>query len=65
MKWIFLFLVVFIGYMVYSGNMGGAREATQNYVDIRNDQKSDESAADGRPSPLHKFLEYKKLQEGK
>ncbi len=35
MKWVFLVLVIVIGYMIYSGNLGGARDATQNYVDIQ------------------------------
>lgn len=66
LKWIFLVLGIFLAYMIYTGNMGGARDATQNYVDIRNQKNTDESAAQGRPSPLHQLLEYKKQQqEGK
>lgn len=34
-KWIFLILIVVLGYMAYTGNLGGARDATQNYVDIQ------------------------------
>lgn len=65
MKWIFFILIAVVGFMIYSGNMGGARDATQNYVDIRNQKATDESSVQGRPSPLHKFLEYKKEQENK
>lgn len=34
-KWILIAFVAAIAYMVYTGNMGGAKEATQNYVDVR------------------------------
>lgn len=64
-KLIFVILLGLLIYMIATGNMGGARDATQNYVDIRHQQAA-EGSAEGRPSPLHKFLEYKKQQqEGK
>lgn len=65
MKWIFLILIIVIGYMIYTGNMGGARDATQNYVDIRGQKNA--SGAEGRPSPMHQYIEYnkQKKQEGK
>ena len=31
MKWFILILVIVIGYMIATGNMGGARDATTNY----------------------------------
>lgn len=39
MKWLFLILVIVIGYMIYTGNLGGARDATQNYVDVRTEKQ--------------------------
>lgn len=65
MKWIFLILIVFVGYMIYTGNMGGAREATQNYVDVRSQKSPDQKATEGRPSPMHSYIEYKNKQENK
>ena len=63
-KLILFVVVLVIAYMIYTGNMGGAREATQNYVDVRTN-KIDEKAAEGRPSPLHQLIEYKKQQQNK
>jgi heme A synthase len=34
MKWLILIFVVVIGYAIYSGNMGGARDAAGNYNKI-------------------------------
>ncbi len=34
MKWILLLLVLGIGYAIYTGNMGGARDAASNYNKI-------------------------------
>lgn len=31
MKWFILIFVVIIGYAILTGNMGGAKNATQNY----------------------------------
>jgi hypothetical protein len=55
MKWVFLIIVSVLGYMIFTGNMGGAREATQNYVDVRH-QKTDNSAIEGRPNLLHSVI---------
>ncbi len=65
MKWIFFILIVFVSYMIYTGNMGGAREATRNYIDVRSQPSSDPKAAEGRPSAMHSFIEYKSNNEGK
>jgi len=35
MKWIAIAVVVIIGTMIITGNMGGATTATNNYVKIR------------------------------
>ena len=34
MKWIIVAGVVAIGFMIVTGNMGGSKEATQNYADV-------------------------------
>jgi heme A synthase len=34
MKWLILIFVVVIGYAIYTGNMGGARDAAGNYNKI-------------------------------
>jgi hypothetical protein len=39
MKWIIIAVVLVIGYMIATGNMGGAKNATQNYVDVRTGAK--------------------------
>jgi len=33
-KWIGILFVGAIAYMIYTGNMGGAKKATQNYADV-------------------------------
>ncbi|MEA2050035.1 MAG: hypothetical protein U9O56_04840 [Campylobacterota bacterium] len=58
-KWIFLVIVAVIGYMIYTGNMGGAKEATGNYVKVRHTQ-SEEGAAEARPNLIHQMIEYNK-----
>jgi hypothetical protein len=32
MKWLIIVAVAVIGYMIYTGNMGGAKDATTNYA---------------------------------
>ncbi len=44
MKWVLIVVAIAVGVMIYIGDMGGARDATQNYVDVRT-QKSDEQGA--------------------
>jgi hypothetical protein len=39
LKWILIAFVAVIGYMVATGNMGGAQKATQNYTDVRSGAK--------------------------
>jgi len=34
MKWIVILFVAGIVYMIATGNMGGAKNATQNYADV-------------------------------
>ena len=35
MKWFLIILTIVVAYAIYSGNMGGAKKATQNYVDVQ------------------------------
>ena len=58
MKWIIIIVVGVIGYMIYTGNMGGAKDATRNYVDVRHNQQS--SGAESRPNLIHQMIEYNK-----
>jgi len=39
MKWIVIFFIGAIVYMIATGNMGGAKSAAQNYVDVRTGAK--------------------------
>ncbi len=54
-------LVVVLGliYMIATGNMGGAKRATGNYVELR---KSGGSSSDieARPTPMQQMIEYNK-----
>ncbi len=33
-KWIFIIIIAGVVYMVATGNMGGAKKATGNYLDV-------------------------------
>ncbi|MDD2697371.1 MAG: hypothetical protein PHF17_01080 [Arcobacteraceae bacterium] len=35
MKWILIIFVGAIIYMIATGNLGGAKNATQNYIDVK------------------------------
>jgi len=39
MKWIAIIFVGVIVYMIATGNMGGAKSATQNYADVMRGSK--------------------------
>ncbi len=56
MKWVIVIIVSVVGYMIYSGNMGGAREATKNYNKVM--QKG--GSGEVRPSPMHEYIKNKK-----
>lgn len=58
MKYILIIIIVLISYLVYTGNMGGAREATKNYIDVRSKAKPSDEHKDYK-SPLESFIEYK------
>ncbi|MEA3352781.1 MAG: hypothetical protein U9Q33_03050 [Campylobacterota bacterium] len=64
LKWIAIIVIAAVIYMIVTGNMGGARKATQNYVDVRS-QKTDEKAIEGREAPIHKVIEYNQQQKNK
>jgi hypothetical protein len=38
-KWILIAFIGAIIYMIATGNMGGAKDATQNYVDVQRGAK--------------------------
>ncbi len=54
-KWVIIIAVIVIGYMIYTGNMGGAKDAAQNYVEVRHNQVED-GAAEARPNILHSII---------
>jgi len=57
MKWVMIIFVAVIAYMVYTGNMGGAKEATGNYVDVRHNV---DPGVEPRPNLMHQMIEYNK-----
>ena len=65
-KAVLIGLVAVLGliYMIATGNMGGAKKATGNYVEIR---KSGGSSSDieARPNPMQQMIEYNKQQKYK
>ena len=60
MKYIGIGLIVGLGILIATGNMGGARKATANYVDVR---KNSSSSGEARPSPLMQMIEYNKAHK--
>ncbi len=34
-KWILILFIIGVVYMILTNNMGGAKKATQNYVDVQ------------------------------
>jgi len=54
---IFLFVAV-IGYMIYTGNMGGAKKATQNYADVMYSGKKSGNA-NAKPAPMYQYIKNK------
>jgi hypothetical protein len=57
-KYIAIGLVVGLGILIATGNMGGARKATGNYIDVR--KNAGVSSGEARPSPLAQMIEYNK-----
>lgn len=62
-KWIFLVIIIAIGFMIYTGNMGGAKDAAQNYVDVRHSQTIEGQEA--RPNVLHSLIKDNPFKEKK
>ena len=58
MKWIIILVIGVIGYMIYTGNMGGAKKATGNYIKVRSEKQS--SGAEVRPNLINQMIEYNK-----
>jgi hypothetical protein len=58
MKWVMIVAVLGIGYMIYTGNMGGAKKATGNYIKVKSNKQSD--GAEARPNLMHQLIEYNK-----
>ena len=61
-KVILLIVAAGIGYMIYTGNMGGAKSATGNYIKVRQNATSNGNA---KPSPLVQMIEYNNKKKGK
>lgn len=59
MKWVLILVAAGLGYMIYTGNMGGAKKATGNFVDVRKNQQPPEGSK-VQPSPLSQMIEYNK-----
>lgn len=47
MKWILIAIVAFVIYMIATGNMGGARDATANYNKLLTGKPAAEAAKEG------------------
>ena len=59
MKW---FIIIFVGviiYMIATGNMGGAKKATQNYVDVMNQGKEPYPQQEAKPAIMHEYIKNK------
>ena len=58
MKYIVITIVVVIVGMIATGNMGGAKNATANYVKVRSQSSS--MKGEVRPNPMAQLIEYNK-----
>jgi len=61
-KYIIIGVVVVLLGMILTGNMGGAKKATANYVKVR---QTASSTGEARPSPLMQMIEYNKNNKDK
>ena len=58
-KYVIIIFVAIIGYMIYAGNMGGAKKATGNYMDVMYSGKnSNDNTAE--PAPMYQYIKNKK-----
>ncbi|MDD2697372.1 MAG: hypothetical protein PHF17_01085 [Arcobacteraceae bacterium] len=55
-KWILIVFVSVIGYMIATGNMGGAQKATNNYREVMTKGGDRENA---RPAPMYEYMKNK------
>jgi hypothetical protein len=56
MKWVLILFVAGIGYMIYTGNMGGAQKATNNYREVMTKGQEREGA---KPAPMYEYMKNK------
>jgi len=52
-KWLGIGLIIGVIYMIATGNMGGSREATKNYFDVRTNHKY---KGEAKPNILHSLI---------
>ena len=58
-KIILIVFAVIVGVMIYTGNMGGAKKATQNYADVMYSGKANPKG-DAKPAPMYEYIKNKK-----
>jgi hypothetical protein len=63
MKYFIFGIIGLLGYMIYTGNMGGARKATQNYIDVKS--SDNQNTNQNYKSPLESYIEYRNSQQNK
>jgi hypothetical protein len=63
MKYILITLASIVVIMIATGNMGGAKNATRNYVEIR--QSAGSHSTESRPNPLAQMIAYNKNKKDK
>ena len=45
--------------MIATGNMGGAKKATQNYVDVMNQGRKPHTQQNAKPAVIHEYIKNK------
>ena len=58
MKWVVIIFISVVGYMVVTGNMGGAKKATQNYANVMYSGKKSGNA-NSKPAVMHQYIKNK------
>jgi hypothetical protein len=58
MKYIGIGLAALLAVLIATDNMGGARNATKNYIDVR--KNGGTSSGEVRPNPMSQLIEYNK-----
>ena len=59
MKWVIIIFVSVIGYMIATGNMGGAKKATQNYADVMYGGQKSGSNSNAKPAVMYEYIKNK------